>query len=58
MVEVIKIMATSFNMSHAHTAILSAPTLKQAIADPYLCQRLLDMHRQVWVSLLWGHCSS
>ena len=33
------------------------PTLQQATADPYLCQRLLDTHRQVWVSLLWGHCS-
>ena len=21
-------------------------------------QRLLDTHEQVWVSLLWGHCSS
>ena len=28
-----------------------------ATADPCLCQRLLDIHRQVWVSLLWGHCS-
>ena len=26
-------------------------------ADPHFCQRLLDTHRQVWVSLLWGHCS-
>ena len=25
--------------------------------DPCLCWRLLDTHRQVWVSLLWGHCS-
>ena len=33
------------------------PTLQQATADPHLCQRLLDTHRQVWVSLLWGHCS-
>ena len=33
------------------------PTLQQATADPCLCQRLLDTHRQVWVSLLWGHCS-
>ena len=31
-------------------------TLQQATADPHLCQRLLDTHRQVWVSLLWGHC--
>ena len=33
------------------------PTLQQATADPRLCQRLLDTPRQVWVSLLWGHCS-
>ena len=33
------------------------PTLQQAITDPRLCWRLLDTHRQVWVSLLWGHCS-
>ena len=25
--------------------------------NPCLCQRLLDTHRQVWVSLLWGHSS-
>ena len=23
--------------------------------DPRLCWRLLDTHRQVWDSLLWGH---
>ena len=33
------------------------PTLLEAIANPCLCQRLLDTHRQVWASLLWGHCS-
>ena len=33
------------------------PTLQQATADPHLCWRLLDTHRQLWVSLLWGHCS-
>ena len=32
-------------------------TLPQATADPCLCQRLLDTHEQVWVSLLRGHCS-
>ena len=26
------------------------PTLQQAMADPCLCQRLLDTHRQVWGS--------
>ena len=52
MVEVMKIMATSFKSSHA-----VPPTLQQATADPHLCQRLLDTHGQVWISLLWGHCS-
>ena len=31
-------------------------TLQQATADLCLHQSLLDTHRQVWVSLLWGHC--
>ena len=33
------------------------PTLHQATTDPCLHQRLLDTHRHVRVSLLWGHCS-
>ena len=41
-----------------HTLLHSVPlTLQQATANPRLCQRLLDTHRQVWLSLLWGHCS-
>ena len=52
-----KIMVTPFTRSQAGTATLSAPTLQQATTDPRLCQRLLDTHRQAWVSLLWGHCS-
>ena len=31
--------------------------LQQATTDPRLCWRRLDTPRQVWVSLLWGHCS-
>ena len=34
-----------------------SPTLQQATTDPHLRQRLLDTHGQVWVNLLWGHCS-
>ena len=35
-------------------AVLSAPTLQQAVADPCLHQRLLDTHRHVWVRLsIW-----
>ena len=41
-----------------HTSLHAVPsTLQQAITDPRLLWRLLDTHRLVWVSLLWGHCS-
>ena len=41
-----------------HTLLHSVPpALQQATTDPHLHQRLLDTHKQVWVSLLWGHCS-
>ena len=33
------------------------PTLKQTVTIPHLQQRLLDTHGEVWVSLLYGHCS-
>ena len=58
MVEVIKITATSFKMSHACTATLSAPTLQQATTDPPFHWRLLDTPGQVWaVSCGVGNCS-
>ena len=47
----------SFRRSHAalpHSALL---TQQQATSNPRLHCRLLDIHRQVWVSLFWGHCS-
>ena len=53
MVEVMKIMATSFKRCHAGPAIVSALTLQQATTNPRLQQRLLDTHGQVLVSLLW-----
>ena len=56
MVEVMETLATSFKRSHALSRLV-LPTLHQATADPCLHQRLLDTHGQVWVSLLWGHCS-
>ena len=41
-----------------HTLLHSVPlTPQQVPANPYLHLRLLDTPRQVWVSLLWGHCS-
>ena len=49
MVEVMKVMVTSFKRSHA---ALSAPNPAAG-----LFQRLLDTHGHVWVSLFWGHCS-
>ena len=56
-VEVMKIMVTSSNGPMYRLLHSVLPTLQQATADPCLCWRLLDTHRQVWVSLLWGHCS-
>ena len=49
-------MATSYKGSNGHTATVP-PTLQQATANLCLCQRLLDIHGQVLISLLWGHCS-
>ena len=45
-------MATSFKSTCARTVVFSVP-------DPAAgrCGRLLDPQRQVWLSLLWGHCS-
>ena len=41
-----------------HVLLHSLPlTPQQSTLNPCLCQRLLDTHGQVWVSLLWGHCS-
>ena len=57
MVEIMKILVTSFKRSHACTLHSVPPALQQGTDDPRLRQRLLDTHRQVWVSLLWGHCS-
>ena len=55
--EAMKKMVTSFRRSHECTGRLSAPNSVACHHDPRLCWRLLDTHRQVWVSLLWGHCS-
>ena len=57
MMEVMKIMATSFKRSLAGTSALSAPKPAASYCKPHFCQRLLDTHGQVWVSLLWDHCS-
>ena len=57
MVEVMRIMETSFQRSCAGTAALSAPDPAAGHCRPTPSQRLPDTHRQVWLSLLWGHCS-
>ena len=58
MVEVRKVMATSFRRACAGTAVFSAPDPSAGRCRPTPLPRLLDTHRQVWLSLLWGHCSS
>ena len=41
-----------------HALLHSVPlTLQLVTADTHLCRRLLDMHRQGWVSLLYVHYS-
>ena len=56
-------MATSFKRTYVSMLQLpgllySVPlTPTEATVISHLCQRLLDTHRQVWLSLLWGNCS-
>ena len=40
-----------------HAVALSAPNPAAGHRDPRLHWRLPNTHRQVWLSLLWGHCS-
>ena len=57
MVGVMVVMATSFQKTFAYTVVFSAPDPAAChCVNPRLHQRLLDTQRQVWVSLLWGHC--
>ena len=57
MVEVMKILAISFKSPMQALLYSVPPSLQQATADPCLHRTLLDTPGQVWVSLLWGHCS-
>ena len=52
MVEVKKVMGSSFKTSHTHTAALSAPTSAAGHRRPTPPKRLLGTHGQVWVSLV------
>ena len=57
MVEVMKIMATSFKRSHACTAAVSAPNAAAGHRQPTPPPETPGYHGQVWVSLLWSHYS-
>ena len=63
MVEVMKIMVTSFKRSQAYTVTLSGPDpaaghhLLQPTTEPHLHWRLLETPGKVWVSVLRGPCS-
>ena len=57
MVEVMKIMVTSFKRAHAGTASLSAPDLAAGYLQP---TPLPETPGPSWASLgqsIWGHCS-
>ena len=41
----------------SRTVVAIAPDQQPATVDPHLHLRLPDTRRQVWFSLLWGHCS-
>ena len=56
MVEVMKIMVTSFKRSQACTATLSAPSPAAGHHRPTPPPEASG-HSRVWVSLQWGHCS-
>ena len=63
MVGIMATMVTSFKKTYASMLQLlgmlySVPlTPQQATVNPHLPWRLLDTHRQVGLSLLWGHFS-
>ena len=57
MLEVMKIMVTSFKRSHACTAALGAPSPAAGHCQPTPLPEILDTLGQVWVCLLWAYCS-
>ena len=54
MVGATAVMTASFKKTY----VFSALTPQQATVHPCFYQRLQDTHRQVWLSLLWGHYST
>ena len=57
MVGVMTVMEISLKRIYDCTVVFSVLTPQQTTVDPHLRWRLLDRHRQVWLSLLWGYCS-
>ena len=57
MVAVMTVMATPSKGLMPALLYLVPLTPQQATIDPRLRWRLLGSHWQVWLSLLWGHCS-
>ena len=57
MVEVVKIMATSFKRSSAPTVVLSGPYPAAGHRRPTPLPETPGHSGQVWVGLLSGHCS-
>ena len=51
------IVVTSFKRYHVCTAACSAPNPAAGHHRPTPLLEAPDTHGQVWVSLLWGHCS-
>ena len=49
MVGVMVVTPASFKRTFDHTVVFSSLTLQQTTADPRLCRRLLNSHRQVWL---------
>ena len=50
-------MATSLKKFHAHIVTLSAPNPSAGHHQPTPLPETPGHSWQVWVSLLWGHCS-
>ena len=57
MVELMKIMVTSFKRSHAYSAVFSAPDPAAGHHQPSPPPGTPGHSQASWVSLLWGHCS-
>ena len=49
---VMVVMETSFKRTYARTVVFSACDPRAATVNPSLHLRLLDTHRQVWLTLL------